>query len=169
MTLPPLRKRQADIPAMANHFLNVCNKKIGREIKQFSGVAMEALCNYGWPGNIRELINVIERAVLLCKSETVSLDDLPSTFQENFSEILPLPNLQHMDTDAWTDRTLAQVKQEALYNIEKRYIEMILGKTSGKVGAAAKIAGIHPRGLYGKMKKLGLDKADFKQELSQRQ
>ncbi|MDY0219601.1 MAG: sigma-54 dependent transcriptional regulator [Desulfobacterium sp.] len=169
MTLPPLRKRQADIPAMANHFLNVCNKKIGREIKEFSGTAMEALCNYGWPGNIRELINVIERAVLLCKSATVSLDDLPGTFQANSSETTPLPNLHHMDTDAWTDRTLVQVKQEVLDSVERRYIEMVLKKTSGKVGAAAKIAGIHPRGLYGKMKKLGLDKADFKQGLSRRQ
>ncbi len=164
MTLPPLRKRQEDIPAMANHFLNVCNKKIGREIKQFSGVAMEAICNYSWPGNIRELINVIERAVLLCKSEIISLNDLPSTFQESFSEMPSLPNLQNIDTSAWTGKTLAQVKEEVINRVEKRYIEMVLGKTAGKVGAAAQIAGIHPRGLYGKMKKLGLDKADFKPE-----
>ena len=164
MTLPPLRKRQEDIPAMANHFLSVCNKKIGREIKQFSGVALEAICNYSWPGNIRELINVIERAVLLCKSEIISLNDLPSTFQESFSEMPSLPNLQNIDTSAWTGKTLAQVKEEVLNRVEKRYIEMILKKTRGKVGAAAEIAGIHPRGLYGKMKKLGLDKANFKLE-----
>ena len=79
------------------------------------------------------------------------------------------PNAGHMDTDTWADRTLAQVKQEVLDSVEKKYIEMVLGKTSGRVAATAKIAGIHPRGLYGKMKKLGLDKADFKQKLSQRQ
>ncbi|ACN14159.1 sigma-54 dependent two component DNA-binding response regulator (Fis family protein) [Desulforapulum autotrophicum HRM2] len=162
MTLPPLRNRQEDIPAMANHFLSVCNKKIGREIKQFSGVALEAICNYSWPGNIRELINVIERAVLLCKSEIISLNDLPSTFQESFSEMPSLPNLQNIDTSTWTGKTLVQVKEEVLNRVEKRYIEMVLKKTAGKVGAAARIAGIHPRGLYGKMKKLGLDKANFK-------
>ena len=92
----------------------------------------------------------------MCKTGTISLDDLPSTFQESFSEISTRPDFQHLDTRAWEGKTLAQVKEEVLGNVEKKYIEMTLEKTSGRVVAAAKIAGIHPRGLYGKMKKLVL-------------
>jgi transcriptional regulator with PAS, ATPase and Fis domain len=80
LTLPPLRHRKEDIPAMANHFLTMYNQKIGQAIKQFSQAAMEALIAYHWPGNIRELMNVIERAILLCRSDTICLDDLPNVF-----------------------------------------------------------------------------------------
>ncbi|MBU1340468.1 MAG: sigma-54 dependent transcriptional regulator [Proteobacteria bacterium] len=162
LTLPPLRKRQEDIPVLANHFLNVYNKKIGREIHRFSRIAMEALCHYGWPGNIRELINVIERAIILCKSDTISLNDLPSTFQGNLLESNNLQNVNGLDMSSWKNHTLSEVKDQVLDYVEKKYLELILEKVGGKVGKAAQIAGIHPRGLYGKMKKLGLDKSSFK-------
>lgn len=162
MTLPPLRKRKEDIPAMANHFLNMHNKKIGLEINRFSQAAMDVLCHYAWPGNIRELINVIERAVLLCKSDTISLNDLPSNFQESFTESQDPLNFKNLDMSSWNNKTLSEVREQVLNHVEKRYIEIILERTSGKVGEAAQIAGIHPRGLYGKMKKLGLEKAGFK-------
>jgi DNA-binding NtrC family response regulator len=162
LTIPPLRKRSQDIPALANHFLNMHNMKIGREISLFSPVAMEALCQYPWPGNIRELMNVIERAVLLCRSDTISIDNLPDTFQSKGSAARDLPLFHELGMDSWTVKTLAQVKEEVLHLVEKRYLGMILEKTRGRVGEAAGIAGIHPRGLYGKMKKLGLDKTDFK-------
>jgi DNA-binding NtrC family response regulator len=162
LTIPPLRKRKQDIPALANHFLNMHNMKIGREISRFSPVTMEALCQYPWPGNIRELMNVIERAVLLCRSDTISIDNLPNTFQGKESASQNLPRFNDLGMDFWKDKTLAQVKEQVLHLVEKRYLEMILEQTRGRVGEAADIAGIHPRGLYGKMKKLGLDKTDFK-------
>jgi DNA-binding NtrC family response regulator len=162
LTLPPLRKHKEDIPSMANHFLNMYNKKIGREINRFSRATMEALCNYSWPGNIRELMNVIERAILLCKTDTLSLNDLPSTFQRDVSTLSSPIELNPRDLGSWQNKTLAQVRQEVVDQVEKKYLEMVLEKTGGMVGEAAMIAGIHPRGLYGKMKKLGLDKAVFK-------
>lgn len=162
LTLPPLRKRKQDIPALANQFLKVCNMKIGREIDLFSPLTMEALCQYPWPGNIRELMNVIERAVLLCRSDTVSIDNLPDSFQKKGSSSLDLSLFNEPMADVWKDKTLAQVTEQVLQKVEKKYLEIILEQTRGRVGEAAKIAGIHPRGLYGKMKKLGLDKTDFK-------
>ncbi len=164
LTIPPLRKRKQDIPALANHFLNVHKIKIGREIRLFSPVAMEALCQYPWPGNIRELMNVIERAVLLCRSDTISIDNLPNTFQGKGSVSQNPPSFNDLGMDSWKDKPLAQVKEQVLHLVEKKYIEMVLEQTRGRVGEAADIAGIHPRGLYGKMKKLGLDKADFKSQ-----
>lgn len=162
LTIPPLRKRKQDIPALANHFLNLYNMKIGREINLFSPLTMEALCHYSWPGNIRELMNVIERAILLCKSDNISIDNLPGIFQTKSSPSLDLPMFNNLELDTWKGKTLAQVKEQVLHLVEKNYLEMILEQTRGRVGEAAEIAGIHPRGLYGKMKKLGLDKTDFK-------
>jgi len=162
LTLPPLRKRKEDIPAMANHFLNIYSKKLGREINRFSPEAVETLCSYSWPGNIRELINVIERAIILCKSDTISPIDLPSTFQTGPPASSSLLGGKDLEINAWKSKTLSEVKDLVLNQVEKKYLEMILEKTGGKIGDAAKIAGIHPRGLYGKMKKLGLDKASYK-------
>ncbi len=162
LTLPPLRKRNEDIPAMANHFLNVYAKRLGREINRFSPSAMKALGRYAWPGNIRELMNVIERAVLLCKSGEISIENLPSTLHDKESQPKNALSLLPEDIDAWGTKTLAQVKQAIMEQVEKRYFEVVLKKTSGRIGDAAKIAGINPRGLYGKMKKLGIDKTRFK-------
>lgn len=159
LTLPPLRRRKEDIPALANHFLRVMTQKIGHEVNRFSEDAMAALCRYSWPGNIRELMNVIERAVLLCRTGTIDLPDLPGTL----AGASPAASAAALfDTGAWENLSLAQVKTQVFGQVEKAYLEMILKKTRGKVGKAAALAGIHPRGLYGKMKDYGLDKADFK-------
>jgi len=162
LTLPPLRKRREDIPAMANHFLNVYNKKLGQEINRFSQAALKALCTYTWPGNIRELMNVIERAVLLCRSGKISIENLPSTLHYNGAAQKNTLSLIQEEIDNWETKTLAQVKQSILDQVEKRYLELVLKNTKGKIGETARIAGIHPRGLYGKMKKLGIDKSQFK-------
>lgn len=162
LTLPPLRKRKEDIPSMANHFLNMYNKKIGREISSFSQTAMSALCSYRWPGNIRELMNVIERAIILCKNNTISIDDFPDIFRIESAALSYGADFSYMDLSTWHEKTLPEVREEVLERVEKKYLEMVLEKTSGRVGQAARIAGIHPRGLYEKMKKLGLNKADFK-------
>ena len=105
---------------------------------------------------------MIERAILLCRSDAISINDLPHTFRESISPLPEFLNTNDLDISAWKGKTLSQVSAQVLNHIEKRYIEMVLNQTRGKVGEAAKIAGIHPRGLYGKMKKLGLDKNDFK-------
>ncbi len=162
LTLPPLRKRKEDIPSLANHFLTMNQQKFGRNLKRFSPQAMEALCRYEWPGNIRELMNVIERAVLLCKSDTVGLTELPTVFHHP----LPATGNGHVSgfpfPQKWESMTLPEVKEAVYDRVEAQYLAMVLKKTKGRINETAQIAGIHPRGLYAKMKKLGLDKADFK-------
>ena len=77
ITLPPLRERSSDIPALAHHFLDEASKRMGREFVGFSNAAMDRLVGYAWPGNIRELANEIERtAALAGPGETIGLDDL---------------------------------------------------------------------------------------------
>ncbi len=164
LTLPPLRYRKEDIPFLANHFLNIYREKIGREIDQFTKEAMDALCSYAWPGNIRELMNVIERAVLLCTTGVVSTEFLPHNVQMTRTGMPILPDFKSMIQHDWHEKPLAQVRQEVLDHVEKAYLEIVLEKTRGRVGLAAKTAGIHPRSLYTRMKKLGLDKARFKKK-----
>ncbi|MEK7805968.1 MAG: sigma-54 dependent transcriptional regulator, partial [Planctomycetota bacterium] len=75
--LPPLRERKDDIPILSNFFVIKYTKKYKKEIKGFAPEAMEALCAYHWPGNVRELENVVERAIVLCKKNTISVEHLP--------------------------------------------------------------------------------------------
>lgn len=162
LTIPPLRDRREDIPALARRFINHYRYKIGRDVGHISETAMQALCDYSWPGNVRELMNVIERSMLIGKSDEITIQDLPSVFHAGSSPsgyILPNGNEAPL---LWKDKTLPQVKEEVLAQVERLYIEMILKETKGRINKAAHIAGIHPRGLYNKMKQLGLKKEAFK-------
>jgi len=163
LTIPPLRERVEDIPAMAQHFVDLYQLKLGREIDGLTADAIDAFCRYNWPGNVRELMNVIERAVLLCKGREIGLEHLPVAFQSG--ALLPrmLLSDQGGTVASWKDKTLLQVRAEVLDQVERLYLQTILSQTRGRLGRAAKIAGIHPRSLYNKMKRLGLRKEEFKE------
>ncbi len=162
LTIPPLRRRKEDIPDMARYFVEYYRHKIGRDINRISEPALESLRLYDWPGNVRELMNVIERAMLICKSDEISRIDLPNVVNarsSNTEQIFPYVNF---NPNAWVNKTLHEVQKEVLDQVEKQYLGMVLKSTNGRVGQAAQIAGIHPRGLYNKMKRFGLRKEDFK-------
>ena len=123
---------------------------------------MKALCQYDWPGNVRELMNVIERGVLLCQTEKISLKDLPYIFHEPASFSKGFIHPDEMTMASWKNMTLPEVCREVVDQAERLYLEMVLKETRGRVGRAARIAGIHTRALYNKMKRLGLQKESFK-------
>jgi len=77
ITLPPLRKRKEDIPLLVSHFVEMFNRKTGRQIKTISASAMRVFMNHSWPGNVRELENAIEHAFVICTSDQIGLHDLP--------------------------------------------------------------------------------------------
>ena len=161
-TIPPLRNRKEDIPTLVRRFIAYYRYKIGREVNGISDQALQAVCSYHWPGNVRELMNLIERAILLCKTDTIGLGELPHVFQTNVSVLnVNLPGVHLIPTE-WTDKTLPEVQKEIMDQVEKLYLEQVLKKTRGRVDQTARIAGIHPRGLFTKMKRLGLRKEDFK-------
>ena len=85
LTIPPLRYRKEDIPAMVRRFTTMFRYKIGREISGFSEPALSALCRYDWPGNVRELMNVIERAILLCRNPEIGMAELPNVFHSDIA------------------------------------------------------------------------------------
>jgi len=162
LTIPPLRHRREDVPAMVRRFTTMFRYKIGREVHGFSPAALEALCGYDWPGNVRELMNVIERAMLLCPRSEIELDDLPDAFLNGRKAGgMILPGVM-LEGDNLLEKTLPEIQQEVMDRVERLYLEQALTRTRGRVNAAAQIAGIHPRGLYNKMKRLGLQKEDYK-------
>ncbi len=145
ITLPPLSERAEDIPLLADHFLRILSVKKGRTVERISPDAMEYLTNYKWPGNIRELENEIERAVLLAApGRTIRRAHLSNKF---FARDLP-PHLPKANQE-----TLPSYIQR----IEKRWIEQVLKETHGNRTQAAKLLGLTRQGLLKKMKRYHID------------
>lgn len=140
LTLPPLRKRREDIPALAARFLREAARQTGRKRKQLTPEASELLLEYSWPGNVRELKNVIERAQLLEESERITPASLP---MEGFTS--PEDLLEAGSRSGWT-----------LEELEMRYIREILRTSGGNFSKAAAILGINRKTLLDKRKRYGL-------------
>ena len=140
VAVPPLRERPDDIPLLVNHFLSVYNRKNGKSIKGLTRAAMEALVRYHWAGNVRELENVIERAVVLCREEFIDANLLPAQVGE---------------ADGSTDVLHFPVGTE-LTVVEKEMILRTLNRTGGDKKKTARILGIAPRTIYRRLKELGI-------------
>ena len=83
--MPPLRERREDIPLLATHFLRQYSEENQREVEGFSSAVMDALSDYHWPGNVRELENAVERAVVLCRGDSIEVDELPQAVRSESS------------------------------------------------------------------------------------
>jgi len=141
--LPPLRDRISDIPLLTEHFLRRVCEDCGKQVRGFSDDATAALQRYRWPGNARELQNVIERAVLLGKGQTIGVEDLP-------------PNLRTvgpMSVEPVGNRSL----KEAMTAPERQIILNVLEANNWNRHATAETLGINRTTLYKKMKRLGLE------------
>jgi two-component system response regulator AtoC len=153
IVLPPLRNRTEDLPALVSHFLAQYNQEFTR---QTTGVAPEVMAlfrRYAWPGNIRELVNLIERAVILCPTETIRVTDLPVAFQ-NFARENPepLPTESRVDAAADTPRELWQsrkrVKDQATTELERKLVSSAVERNKGNVARAARELGVSRAQLY---------------------
>ncbi|MDO8142676.1 MAG: sigma-54 dependent transcriptional regulator [Candidatus Brocadiales bacterium] len=134
--LPSLRERREDIPILSNFFVIKYTKKYKKEIKGFTPEAMDALCAYHWPGNVRELENAVERAIVLCKKNTISLDHLPGS-------VIPDKN----------DMSVIKIPMGiSLKEAEKEIIQKTLQMTRGSKKEAAKILDISSRKIEYKVK-----------------
>ena len=160
LTIPPLRDRAEDIPALAEKFLERWRFRSGQDAESLSPEVLEALCRYDWPGNVRELFNVLERALLLREDDRIEPGNLPQVLWGNGSSA-GRPSVGPTDNTHW-NKPLSHVLAETVEDTERRYLESVLHKSRGRVGKAAEAAGISPRNMYVKMKKYGIDKRDFK-------
>jgi len=136
ITLPPLRDRPEDVPLLAYHFLKVYSEKLKKKLMGISPKAMEALTCNRWAGNVRELENVIERAVVLCSKEMVDLDDLPS-------EILkPQKVAGDFEVSSLAHLPYAQAKRLARRTFERSYLSALLERNGHNISSAARAAGV---------------------------
>ncbi len=134
--LPPLRERKEDIPVLSQHFLRKCCLKEGKNILRFSTNAMQALMDFDWPGNVRQLENAVSHAVVVTQGEYISIKHLPRCLKE-----APHPSVSASLTDN-----------------ERLLIERVLQECNGNKHAAARRLNVSRSTLYSKMSRYGLDK-----------
>jgi two-component system response regulator HydG len=157
LNLPPLRDRENDILLFAETFLEQTNRELNKEIKGFSDEVKECLLRYRWPGNIRELKNVIRRAILLCEGDIIQLKSLPLEIS-TYSKPSPVQNFTDSNTTSApvvreTNRDLKNAAQEAEYDT----IRQVLKEVNFNKTKAAKILNIDRKTLYNKMKAINLE------------
>jgi len=138
ISLPPLRARLDDIPLLIRHFLHKYSRAFGKEVKGVSSGVLDILCRYPFPGNVRELENIIERAVALTDETEISDRDLPSDLREL--------SMSSLEGQTWL----------SLEEKEKRYIQEVLLRTHHSKTLTAQILGLPRTTLWRKMKRHGL-------------
>ena len=149
VNLPPLRERVSGIPLLANHFLELFRKQLGKKIATISDQALECMAHYSWPGNVRELRHVIERACILCNDSVLLLKHLPEEVQKSsVNEVLstslsPPPIVQGALTDGFPVTPQYQSEDEKIINA--------LRQVNGNRAKAAKLLGIARSTLYRQM------------------
>jgi formate hydrogenlyase transcriptional activator len=163
MVVPPLRERAADVPLLTSFFLQKFAKKFGKSAKHASPETMQRLASYDWPGNIRELQNVLERAILLSPGDTLMLapDFAPVPAAAAFG--VPASAGQAQELLAPAAPAKAGTANVSLEEVERRHIESVLYQTNWMIEGergAAKILNLNPSTLRSRMKNLGIKRPD---------
>ena len=137
--LPPLRERKEDLPLLIQYFVNKFGRDSKKEISGVSERALNILLNYSWPGNIRELENVLQRAVTLSQNEEILPEDLPTALIEEVGENIIEKGL---------------IKKYTIKQLEKEYIKRVLIEVEGNKSKAAGILGLDRKTLYRKLQEI---------------
>jgi len=143
IALPPLRERRDDIPDLVAHLL--ATRQLGKRTLTVDPAAMEALMRYNWPGNIRELANVLERAQILAEGGTITTDDLPENLLAAAAAVA-----------APGSAPAAAASPDALESVERKHVQEVLARAGGNKVHAAKMLGISRRALYRLIDRYGL-------------
>jgi two-component system response regulator AtoC len=148
--LPPLRARRSDIPELAEYFLRLHRTDASAGPAGFSNDAMRALLTYDYPGNVRELGHLVQRAVVMAQGPVITQQDLP-TFKHGQPQF---------DSDSELQYLLALPLEQATRNLERLLITRALERAQGNKAEAARLLGIHRQYLYTKLKELAIDNDD---------
>jgi DNA-binding NtrC family response regulator len=141
IALPPLRQRTEDIPLLVGHFVARFNEQLGRNVVRVAPELLATLRAYPWPGNVRELRNVVENMVLFCRTDELTLADLPAEYREG------RPVEVRAAVGEWAPRSMAEIEREAILRT--------LDFTQGHRARAAQLLGIGLRTLQRKLKEYG--------------
>jgi len=140
IALPPLRERKEDIPLMVNHFVNRLNMELRKSVSGLDPQTMRILLSYSWKGNVRELQNVIERAMILCEGDIIMTSDLPSLLSTG---------KEHIEKE---EDNLKEILRE----YEKGHVIKVLEKTGQDKKEAARLLGLSLSSLYRKIEELSI-------------
>jgi DNA-binding NtrC family response regulator len=146
LELPSLRQRREDIPLLAWHFLRKYADEFDKPVTGFSADALQVMNSYGWPGNVRELEHIVQRAVVLCESETIDRADIS----------LPIPS------QTTGPESFHQAKARAIAEFERGYLQSLLAAHLGNVTKAAQAAQKNRRAFWQLLRKHGIKASDFK-------
>ena len=148
--VPPLRERTTDISLLAVYFLDKSKREMNKEVHFITDEALEALKAYDWPGNVRELGNAIERAVVLTKTDSIDVCDLPENLQGGHG----------------TER-YPELFREAKEHFEKAFLEQALRANRGNVTHTSELIGLGRRNIQEKIRKYGIDVARIRKEFTE--
>jgi DNA-binding NtrC family response regulator len=152
--LPPLRERKQDIPIISFHFLKKYARLYQKDIQDISPAAMQAMMLHDFPGNVRELENIIERAVILCRGNSLTISDLALDNEQ-------AAFLSDADQDV-LHLSFKEAKDKVIHMFHRHYIQTLLTQSSGNISRAAQTAGIQRQYLHRLMKETGIDADDFR-------
>ena len=155
--LPPLRERKEDIFPLTEYFVHFFNKKIGRTISDVSNEALKLLLDYDWPGNIRELKNVIEHMIITCKGDAIRVENLPTEVRGSHKNIELKPK-GFLNGDAVRLPDYREAKKQLIENFEKNYITKLLNINDWNISRSARKINMHRSSFQRLMRKYDLGK-----------
>jgi transcriptional regulator with PAS, ATPase and Fis domain len=158
IALPPLRERREDIPALVQHFIRKYDARLGKRVEGIEDEALQVLMGYAWPGNIRELENLMERSVLFADGPLILASALPDTLRERGPQPpVPIAAVGPLGAIAApSGASMKEIVRHAQAELERELIGRALDETGGNVTRAAKRLQISRKSLQVKMKELGL-------------
>jgi len=155
ISLPPLRERAGDIPLLVEHFIRKHSPEANTLVSDISDEAMRKLLRYTWPGNIRQIEQVVRRALILSDGDTIQPDDLPL---ESPPDAAAQPSLTCNE-----QLPLEEVKTAMIEELERTYLDRVLRIHHGNVRHTARHAGLSERSISEKLKKYGLDRRTYEE------
>ena len=156
VALPALRERHEDVPLLVENFLEKYNKRLNKQVTHFTEAALEVLERHAWPGNIRELENVVERTLLFSDSPEIDVVDLPEEMRRGLELTPRLPRTDANMSVEGGSASMKDIVRAATSEIERDLIIKALDETRGNVTRAASLLQISRKGLQNKMKEFGL-------------
>jgi two-component system response regulator AtoC len=154
--LPPLRDRPLDIPLLVSHMLKRFNERLKKTVRGLHPDAEAAFKAYSWPGNVREMENVLERLVLFCESDEITLDLLPEELKSGSATLIGPGPGPRLDRDLTGRVSMKELVRETTAQLEKELIIQALEQTTGNVTRAAQLLMISRKSLQNKMKEFNL-------------
>lgn len=167
IVLPPLKDRPGDMPLLIRHFLEKATARLGRPEKELSPAAMRALLAHEWKGNVRELENAIEQAIVLSAGDEIEVADLPSGMTSGAAPAAAEATAEIRTGDVSTGdgpTTFKEAKQRVVSSFERRFIGDALRRNDGNISKAAEEMGMYRQQLQGKLSEYEIDAAVYRRK-----